>query len=442
VAPGPSRHQAMNFTRSRTTQLATALAVASTTIAVAACGGGSSSSSSGSSGGAKIPAYAHNFTPPASGCGSYSAKASADPDGVIAGLDAAHKQALGGYANFPQSTVKVLKSAWANWKPSHPGPYTIAVSWAQLVSDFQVQVVNSIKKDFSQDKNVKQLIIKTTGSNIDIAQQLQQYNQLVASKPDLIILETPSQDSFDGPVQRAKAAGIPTVTLLSPVPVDGAVNVDGNNYLDAARTMSYVTKVMGGKGNVVQVRALAGAAVDNQTNEGWDAVIRNCPGMKVGGEIYGAFSESVAKSETLKYLATHPQKIDGVTALAGESVGTLQAFKQTGRPIPPFAEVGMDKGFLGYWRQNQSSYHASSTSLPPVASARALHDVAMRMLAGQGVKLNTLVAENPVVTDANLADWSDPSWNLNTPGTVPGDPQSFMPSKFLDDFFNKPAPVG
>ena len=102
----------------------------------------------------------------------------------------------------------------------------------------------------------------------------------------------------------------------------------------------------------------------------------------------------------------------------------------------------MDKGFLGYWRQNQSSYHASSTSLPPVAAARALHEVSMRMLTGQGVKLNTLVAENPVVTDANLADWSDPSWTLNTPGTVSGDPQSFMPSKFLDDFFNIPAPVG
>jgi ribose transport system substrate-binding protein len=430
-------------TRSRTTQLAAALAVASTTILVAACGGGSSSSSSGSSGGGgKIPAFAQSWKPPASGCGSFPAKQPADPDGVIAGLDAAHKQALGGYADFPQSTVKVLKSAWANWKPSHPGPYTIAVSWAQLVSDFQVQVVNSIKKDFGQDKNVKQLIIKTTGSNIDIGQQLQQYNQLVQSHPDLIILETPSQDSFDGPVQRAKAAGIPTVTLLSPVPVDGAVNVDGNNYLDAAQTMSYVTRVMGGKGNVLEVRALAGAAVDNQTNQGWDNAIKSCPGMKVGGEIYGAFSESGAKSEALKYLATHPQKIDGVTALAGESVGTLQAFKQTGRPVPPFAEVGMDKGFLGYWRQNQDTYHASSTSLPPVPAARALHEVAMRMLAGQGVKLNTLVAENPVVTDANLADWSDPSWTLATPGTVSGDPQSFMPSSFLNGFFNKPAPVG
>jgi ABC-type sugar transport system substrate-binding protein len=432
----------MKLPRTRTTQLAAALAVAASTIAVAACGGGGGSTGGSSASGAKIPAFAQDFKPPATGCGSFPAKQPADPDGVIAGLDAAHKEALGGYADFPQSTVKVLKSAWANWKPTRPGPYTIAVSWAQLVSDFQVQIVNSLKKDFGGDKNVKQLIIKTTGSNIDIAQQLQQYNQLVQSKPDLIILETPSQDSFDGPVQRAKALGIPTVTLLSPVPVDGAVNVDGNNYLDAAETMSYVSRLVGGKGNVVEVRALAGAAVDNQTNEGWDAVVRSCPGMKVGGEVYGAFSESGAKSETLKYLATHPQKVDALTTLAGESVGTLQAFKQTGRPIPPTAEVGMDKGFLGYWQQNQSTYHASSTSLPPVPSARALHDVAMRMLAGQGVKLNTLVAKNPVVTDANLADWADPSWTLMTPGTVSGDPQSFMPSSFLDDFFNHPAPEG
>jgi ribose transport system substrate-binding protein len=431
----------MNLSRTRTTQVATALAIASTTIVVSACGGSSAGGGSGANG-AKIPAFAQNFKPPASGCGSFPSKLPADPDGVIAGLDAQHKAALGGYADFPQSTVKVLKSAWANWKPSHPGPYTIGISWNQLVSDFQIQIVDSMKKDFGQDKNVKQLIVKTTGSTVDVGQQLQQYNQLVQAKPDLIILETPSQDSFDGPVQRAKALGIPTVTLLSPVPVDGAVNVDGNNYLGAAATASYVSKLIGGKGNFVEVRALAGAAVDSQTNEGWDAVARSCPGMKVGGEIFGGFSESLAKSETLKYLATHPQKIDAVATLAGESVGTLQAFKQTGRPLPPVAEIGMDKGFLGYWRQNQSSYHASSTSLPPVPAARALHEVAMRMLGGQGVKLNALVGAEPPITDANLADWSDPSWSLNTPGTVSGDPQSFMPSKFLDDFFSHPAPIG
>jgi ribose transport system substrate-binding protein len=423
-------------------RLLAAMALLSSTVVVAACGGSGSSGASGGGGGEKIPAFAENFKPPASGCGSFSAKTPADPDGVIAGLDAEHKAAMGGYADFPQSTVKVLKSAWSDWKPTHPAPYNIAISWNQLISDFQVQAVNSMKKYFGDDKNVGSVTVKTTGSTVDVGQQLQQYNQLVQAKPDLIILETPSADSFNGPIQKAKAQGIPTVTLLSPVPVDGAVNVDGNNYLDAAETMSYVSKVMGGKGSVLQVRALAGAAVDAQTNEGWDAVTRNCPGMKVGGEIYGGFSESLAKSETLKYLATHPQKIDGVTTLAGESVGTLKAFQQTGRPIPPAAEVGMDKGFLGYWQQNQSKYHAASTSLPPVASARALHEVAMRMLAGQGVKLNSLIGKNPVITDANLADWAEPGWNINTPGTVPGDPQSFLPSKYLDDFFNNPAPIG
>ena len=100
-------------------------------------------------GGAKVPAYAENFTPPASGCGSFTAKAPADPDGVIAALDQQHQDALGGYADFPGSTVKVLKSRWADWKPSHPGPYTVAVSWGQLVSDFQVQLVDNLKKDLA-----------------------------------------------------------------------------------------------------------------------------------------------------------------------------------------------------------------------------------------------------------------------------------------------------
>ena len=114
--------------------------------------------------------------------------------------------------------MKVLKSAWSNWKPTHPGPYTIAVSWNQLVSDFQIQIVNAIKKHFGADKNVKQLTMKTTGSTLDVGQQLQQYNQLVQAKPDLIMLETPSQDSFTGRCSERRPPGSRWSRLLSPVP--------------------------------------------------------------------------------------------------------------------------------------------------------------------------------------------------------------------------------
>ena len=203
--------------------------------------------------------------------------------------------------------------------------------------------------------------VRTTGSNLDIAQQLQQYNGLVQKKPDLIILETPSPDSFNGPVQKAADQGIPTVTLLSPVPVDGAVNVDGNNYLAAAEGASYLTKVLGGKGNVLAVRALATAPVDSQVNTGWRRVIESCPGMKVAGEAFGALHRGRGQVRDAQVPGHAPGKLDGVAIMPGEAVGVLQAFKQTGRPVPPAAEVGMDKGFFGYWQQNQASYHASST---------------------------------------------------------------------------------
>src|SRR4051795_6718547 len=102
-------------------------------VAMVAAGCGNSGSGGGSAaGGAEGPAFAEDFQPPAAGCGSYPVKAPADPDGVIAQLDAAHKDALGGYTDFKGSTVKVLKSRWAGWKPSHPGPYKVAVSWGQL----------------------------------------------------------------------------------------------------------------------------------------------------------------------------------------------------------------------------------------------------------------------------------------------------------------------
>lgn len=129
------------------------LAIVAAAMVVAGSGCAKSSSTATSPGGAaKVPAFARGFKPPTSGCGSYPIRQPADPDGVIASLDAQHRAALGGYADFPGSTVKVVKSRWANWKPAHPGPYKVAVSWGQLVSDFQVQIVDNLKKDLGKPR--------------------------------------------------------------------------------------------------------------------------------------------------------------------------------------------------------------------------------------------------------------------------------------------------
>jgi len=408
-------------------------------LGAAACGGGGSSSTgsgggTGTSGGA---ATATAFKVPASGCGSFAQPLPEDP--TVAQFTPEQKQAIAGYTNYPESTLKIVESAWRDWKPTHAPPYTVAISWGQLVSDFNVQATRIMEEELRKDPDIGNVIVRNTGNNLDVAQQLQQFNQLVQEKPDLILLQTPSADSFIGPVNKAAAQGIPTVTLLSTVNSDKAVNVDGNTYQGAGWAASFVAQKLGGQGNVLQVNALAGSPPDLSALAAWKEVYKHCPGLKSAGDVYGGFSDNLAKSETLKFLATHPQKIDAALEVAVMAPGVMRAFQQTGRPMPIVPDVGLSKGSLGYWNQNKDSYSDVGTSLPPLPAAAATAEVARRMLHGQGVRYNTIIGTQPLIDDTNLAEWVEPSWNLNTPGAALGTRDSFLPSSFLATFFAKPA---
>ncbi|UGS35595.1 substrate-binding domain-containing protein [Capillimicrobium parvum] len=407
-------------------------------LAVAACGGGSGGTTSGGAGTETNGASTSTaFKVPTSGCGSFATPLPTDP--VVAQFSGEQKQAIAGYTNYPDATLKIVESAWRNWKPTHAPPYTVAISWGQLVSDFNVQATRIMEERLRKDPDVGDVIVKNTGNNLDVAQQLQQYNQIVQQKPDVILLQTPSADSFIGPIDKAAAQGIPTVTLLTPVNSANAVNVDGNTYQGAGWAASFVAQKLGGKGNVLQVNALSGSGPDLSSLAAWKEVYKNCPGLKSVGDVYGGFSDNLAKSETLKFLATHPQKIDAALEVAVMAPGVMKAFQQTGRPMPIVPDIGLSKGSLGYWNQNKADYRDVATSLPPLPAASATAEVALRMLHGQGVRYNAIIGEQPLVDDTNLADWVEPSWNLNTPGAALGSRDSFLPSSFLATFFDRPA---
>ena len=417
-------------------------------LALSACGGDDSSprgskAAPGSPAAGRIPSFAKDFTPPKTGCGSFDAPMPADADRVLAGLDAEHQRAYGGYFAFPGAHGKIVESPWANWKPKHRPPYKVALVWGPLTTDWQVQLTDNLKKFFKRSPAISDVSLATTGTAYDVGQQLQLYSSAVRRAPDLIVLQPLTPESFSGPIEAAAKRGIPTVTVVTYATTPSQVAVDTNPYLGPAMTASYTAKVLGGKGNVVYVEGIAGSAVDAPAEAAWNRVISRCPGMKASKDkLYAAFAQATAKQEMLKYLGTHPEKVDGVFETQVMDTGVMQAFDQSGRPMPIVPSNGLTKGALGYWRQHQSDgYYNSGQTILPVGAARAASEVALRMLGGQGLKLNSLVAEPFYVTDAGLADLADPTWNLSTPGGVGGSEQSFMPSKYIDDFFNDPKPV-
>ncbi len=155
--------------------------------------------------------------------------------------------------------------------------------------------------------------------------------------------------------------------------------------------------------------------------------------------MYGNYLSANAKSETLKYLATHPGKVDGVLQAGTMTDGIMGAFQQSGRPMPIVADIGPTKGGVGYWINNRDSYHGVGTAFGPTALGDAAGSVALRMLEGQGPKLSSMVAEIPLLTDENLDQWADKSWSLTTPGQPDGPPDSWFTDDYLNSMFAKGA---
>jgi ribose transport system substrate-binding protein len=406
------------------------LAAAACAVAVGGCAGHSTSSPTSSTAASVL----NGFHVPSSGCGSFSARMPADPQGLIASLDAQHRVAYPGYSAYDPTAVRVVKSAWSNWKPDHPPPYSIAISWSALVSDFQVQMVHLLQKQLT-DAGF-QVTLRTT-SQLDINQQLGQFHSLVLNKPDFIILETPSPDAFLGPINNAARQGIPTLSFDGYVDSPNAITLDINFFLAHAEMASAVSRVLGGKGNVVYLHSISGVTIDLDAKAAWEAVLSNCPGLHKVGELYGGFSDSLAKSELLRYLATHPQPVSAVLPTAAMSVGAQQAFIQTGRGTPVIPDVGPTDARLAYMAQHKQEPYIG-VAFPPVPNAAGIVDVTRRMFDGQGLRMNVILDRAPLVTNLNAARWMRPGLTVNSNTMAPGATGDIFSDSYMAEFFAQP----
>jgi ABC-type sugar transport system substrate-binding protein len=386
--------------------------------AAAACGGGSDDTGGGSGENAA-----------AGRCGTVPQKGFKDPDGMVAALGSNYAAAYNGY------TGTVRKSAWADWKPTGPGPYTVGISVSQLTNPYQVQLLNGLKAALARQKNVRRVIPLVSSSAV--TNQVQQFRSLVAQKVDFIIYQPLSPDAFVQPVNDAAKAGIPSLSILNTTPTANTVNLVPNSFLQGADTAAQVAKIIDGKGRVLGVRGIPGAAVDTDTFVGIKAALALCPDIKLDDSVTGQFQDAVAKTEVLKYLSSHPAKVPAVVMGGPMSMGIISAFKQAGRTVPPVTIPGGEQSALAYWRDNKSSYRTAGTGMGPVALAGAAVRVTGRMLAGDGVKVSDIVVHQQVITVDNLDQWAQPSWTTSTPGSAEGPAGNFAPDAYLAPFFTR-----
>lgn len=362
---------------------------------LAACGGTST----------KVSTATGDPTPAAAGdCGSVPARAPQDSDGVLASLPQEVQ------ANYNLYGAAVLASAWAKWKPTHPAPYSVGILWQPPMNPFVSHTHDALVKTLKDSGEVNIVADLAPQGPTDVPGSLQQFGQIVAKKPDLIIAFPLAPEPFIEPINKAGAAGIPVVTPWSTVPSTYAVSVTANAALASANLSAQVLKAIGGKGSVLQVHGIPGITTDNDAFVGFKAALEGCPDVKVAGEVTGNFVSASAKGATLQFLSTHPAGVDGVLQAGTMTPGIIQAYAQLGKPVPPIADIGSTQGSLAYFAKNKDALVASE-STPEEGIGTSAARVALRILHGDGPKTNQIVTLPKPITRDNLGDVVQPGWD-------------------------------
>lgn len=340
---------------------------------------------------------------------------------------------------YKAAGVPIVVSPYHNFKAKSKPPWTIGYASTYSGNTWRDRVLETYQQLAAKYKRlglVKNLVV--TQSEGDVGRTIQQFRQLIDQGADGMLTIGPSATGINGAIRDAFNRGIPVVNQDAPVSSPYAINT-GVNYPLAGRQMAkWLIKRMGGKGNVLMVNGIPGVSSSDQIRDGALSVLKSTPGINIVGQVNGLWTTSIAKAETLKFLGTHPGKIDGVVNNAIMGVGIVEAFEQVGRPLPPITVVDA-QAELAYWRDHPNYADTGFSIFPPRDGAELAWNVLMRTMEGQGPKIASIVRPAAKIKFKDLKTLAPAGTTTKSVYFANALPGTWFPSTLLDKFFKRPA---
>jgi ribose transport system substrate-binding protein len=207
-------------------------------------------------------------------------------------------------------------------------------------------------------------------ANNTVEQQISQINGLILKKVDAILVDAASPTALNGVIAKAVKAGITVVSFDGTVTSPLSYNLNYDFLGFGKHIGDYISKRIGGKGNVLIVRGVAATIIDQQEHKGWTQALAAKPGIKVVGTVFGNWDDATAQSAVARVLPSLPE-ISAVV-MNGGGYGVSQAFAAANRPTP-LIYLG-NRGYeLRWWAQQnkENGYTTESASTTPSVSTAA-----------------------------------------------------------------------
>lgn len=261
------------------------------------------------------------------------------------------------------TTAAIALAATSAFAGGHAS-YTIGVSNTVQGNGWREQMICAMRAQALVEPHVTELIV--AHRNTHSAGQLEDINNLIEAGVDAIVLNPSNPEALNSGLEAAMAQDIVVVAVDAGVTAEGAYILSNNQEEYAYLGAKWLFEQLGGSGDVVYMRGIAGVSADTDRENGFKRALGEFPDINVVHEVFTGWQQDQGKQQMFDFLATGIP-FDGVWTSGIDNV-IVDAFTESGAPLVPI--VGADNaGFVQYLSETAGLEGAAVTNPGSVGGA-------------------------------------------------------------------------
>jgi ribose transport system substrate-binding protein len=257
--------------------------------------------------------------------------------------------------------------------------YKIGVSNTLVGNGWREEMICAVKAQALASGKVDEVIV--ANRNGGPSEQNADIRNLISAGANAIIINPSSPTALNSVISQAAARGVKIVSVDQRVTAPQAHNVTNDQVAYGRLGAEWLFKRLGGKGNVVEMRGIAGVPADTDRHKGFQQALKKYPGIKVVKQTFTGWQFAPGGKQILDILNSGVQ-VDGVWT-SGIDYTIVNAFKTAGKAYVPV--VGADNNeFLKQLLTYKKFRGVAVTNPATIGGAGA--GVAIKLLQGKSVQ--------------------------------------------------------
>jgi ribose transport system substrate-binding protein len=294
------------------------------------------------------------------------------------------------------------------------GSYTIGVSNTLTNNGWREEMICSINAQALVSGDVESLSINHRDT--DAAGQLEDLRNLIAEDVDAMIVNPADRSALDEAIAEATEAGITVIAVDQAVTEESAWVISNDQEQYAYLGASWLFEKIGGSGDVVYMRGIAGAAADDDRDAGFQRALEEYPDINVVFESHTNWDQATGTQQFNDFLATG-DNFDGIWTSGIDNV-IVDAMLEAGVDLVPI--VGADNsGFVQQLLEVDGLEGAAVTNSAAVGGAGVT--LALQILNGEEPEERITLTEPQIWANdsdegiASLEEANDPDIEATWP---------------------------